>query len=351
MLCHEFRTMKMMIDKKPIGENAPCFIIAEAGSNHNRDFPLACELIDAAARASADAVKFQLFRGEKHYSRKTPLLPGETIHPVDLLKGLEMPYEWIPKLKEHARKKEILFFSSVTDYEDVDALEKNNIGAYKLASFELVDLPLITYTAGKKKPIILSTGLANMEEIDDAYQACKKAHNDKIVFLQCASVYPSSPEIMNLRAMHTIQTAFPDTIIGLSDHTIGVHISVAAVAMGAKVIEKHFTLSRSMKGPDHSFSMEPQELSELVRQIRDVEKALGDGKKVLPSQEEMVNYYRARRSIHTKVALPKGTILSPKMFTIKRPGYGIKPKFLDSLTGRAVKRDIEADEWMTWEMV
>ena len=198
--------------------------------------------------------------------------------------------------------------------------------------------------------MIISTGLANMEEIEDAYLACREAGNEQIAFLQCASMYPAPASIMNLRSMETIRRAF-GVPVGLSDHTRGIHISVAAAAMGASIIEKHFTLDRTMEGPDHPFAIEPDELKELVRQIREVESAMGDGRKLGPAPEEMEFYEKARRSVHAAVDIPAGTVILPEMLTCKRPGYGVRPKFLPLVVGRRAARDIEADEWITWEMV
>jgi len=344
-----------MIQGRQIGTGHPCFIIAEAGSNHNRDFKLACEMIDVAAQAGADAVKFQLFQGEKHYSRKTPpfeylVRRGFKKNIVDLLKEIELPLEWVEKLKRYCATKNILFFCTVTSKEDVDLLEKLDIPLYKLASFEIVDLPLIEHIARTGRPMILSTGLANMEELEDAYLTSLRAGNKNIIFLQCASLYPASPGIMNLKAMHTIREAF-GCPVGLSDHTSGIHISVAAVAMGACVIEKHFTLDRNLKGPDHFFAIEPSELKLMVSAIRDVESAMGEGRKCGPSKEEEEMHVKARRSLHARMRIPQGTKIGPEMLTIKRPAYGIKPKFLDLLTGRTAQRDIEQDEWITWDMI
>lgn len=341
----------MKIANSEIGDKGPCFVIAEAGSNHNKEIKLAKELIDAAAGAKADAIKFQLFKGERHYSKYTPLFNNSRKHPQQLLKEIELPLDWLCELNEYALKKGIIFFSSVTDFLDVDNLEKINAPAYKLASFELVDLQLLEYTAKKRKPIILSTGLANLGEIEDAYMTCKQAGNSNIIFLQCASLYPAKPEIMNLKAMDTIKSAFPDTIVGLSDHTLGIHISIAAVGMGAKVIEKHFTLDKNMSGPDHHFSIDPKELAEMIRQIRDVESAFGDGQKLFPTEAEMEYYFKARRSIHAKCDIKQGEKITKDKLIVKRPGYGIKPKFIDILIDRKVKKNIKADEWITWDMM
>lgn len=341
---------RIKIADKWVGENEPCFITVDIGANHNCDLSIARRLIDIAACAGCDAVKFQFYSAETLYSKKTPRHSYYKKHLWDLIKEIETPRAWIPRLKEHCDKRKVIFFATPFDFEAVTQLNPY-ARLYKIASFELVDLPLIERVAGKKKPVIISTGLADMEEIKDAYSACIKAGNNKIVLLQCASLYPAKPEIMNLKAMQTLQKAFPEAVIGLSDHSRGSHISIAAVAMGAKVIEKHFTLSRKMKGPDHPFAIEPRELKELVKQVREIESAMGDGKKTGPKPQEMENFLIARRSIHAKVAIPKGTRITRDMLTIKRPGYGIKPKFMDTLEGKIAKSDIGIDQWITPRML
>ncbi len=342
---------QIKIDNKLVGGDSPCYIIAEAGSNHNKDLGLAKELIDAASEAKCDAVKFQLFKGERHYSKYTPSFSSLKMSAVELLKTLELPYEWLPILKAHAEKKGITFFSSVTDILDIDELLKIDTPALKLASFELVDLELIEYMSRSGKPTIISTGLANLEEIQDAYATYKKTSSLPPIILQCASAYPSPASIMNLRAMGTMRQAFSGSIVGLSDHTMGTHIAVAGVAMGAKVIEKHFTLSQKMDGPDHAFAIEPQELTVMVSHIRDTEAAFGTGEKNGPSELELENYKKARRSIHALVDIAKGEVITRDKLIIKRPGYGIKPKFLDIVEGREAKCDIAADSWIDWGML
>lgn len=334
---------------RKIGEKNPCFIIAEIGSNHNRSLSLAKEMIDAAADAGADAVKFQIYSAETLYSRRTPRHSGYDKGLFELIKEIETPRMWLPELADYCGKKNILFFATPFDKEAVDELDEVS-SFFKIASFELVDLPLLRYCASKGKPMIISTGLANMEEIEDAYLACREVGNEQIVFLQCASMYPSPPSIMNLRAMKTIRRAF-NVPVGLSDHTKGIHISVAATAMGASVIEKHFTMDRTMEGPDHPFAIEPDELANLVNQIRDVEAALGDGRKLGPAPEEMEFYEKARRSVHAAVDIPADTTIAEEMLLCKRPGYGIRSKYLPLLIGRSARRYIKADEWITWEMV
>ncbi|MGB3242186.1 MAG: N-acetylneuraminate synthase family protein [Candidatus Omnitrophota bacterium] len=296
--------MKVRVNKtRCIGESRPCFVIAEIGSNHNRSLSMAKELIDAAAQAGADAVKFQLFEGEKHYSRKTPKFKLYDKNIVDLLDEISLPREWAPELKEYSEKKDIIFFSSVTHAQDVDLLEDLGVGLYKLASFELVDLDLIEYTAKTQKPLILSTGMADLKEVEDAYKACLGAGNKKVILLQCASAYPAPYESMNLKAINTLKDRFK-TITGLSDHTMGVHVTLGAVALGAKVIERHFTLSRKLKGPDHPFAIEPDELGQMMLQIRQLESALGSGKKKGPSHGELEFYDKARRSLHAAIDIP-----------------------------------------------
>jgi len=346
--------LKVRIGERWVGDGEPCFIVAEAGANHNRDLTMAKELIAVAAEAKADAVKFQTYSAETLYSKKTPrfsYLEGLTDKSTwDLIKEIELPREWQEELAEEAKKRGILFMSTPFDHRAVDELDMLGVPAFKIASFEIVDLPLMRYAASKGKPMIISTGLADYEDIQDAFATCREVGNEQVVFLQCASLYPAPPERINLRAMETMRRAF-GTLVGLSDHSLGIHISVAAPAVGACVIEKHYTLSRSLKGPDHPFAIEPAELRELVRQVREVEAALGDGRKLGPAPDELEMHQKARRSLVAACAIPKGTRLERDMVTIKRPGFGIKPKHLDLLVGRVAKQDIEEDTVLTWEMV
>ena len=346
--------LRLRIGERSIGDGEPCFIVAEAGANHNRDLAMAKELIAVAAEAKADAVKFQTYSAETLYSKKTPkftYLEGLTDKSTwDLIKEIELPREWQAELVEEAGKRGILFMSTPFDHRAVDELDGLGVPAFKIASFEIVDLPLVRYAATKGRPMIISTGLADYEDIQDALAACREAGNNQVVLLQCASLYPAPPERMNLRAMKTMRRAF-GTLVGLSDHTLGIHIAVAAPALGASVIEKHCTLSRSLKGPDHPFAIEPAELRELVKQVREVEAALGDGQKLGPSPEEQEMYEKGRRSLVAARAIPKGTRIEREMLTIKRPGFGIKPKLLDLVVGRVAKADIDEDTVLTWEML
>jgi len=345
---------KVKIGPRLVGDGESCFIVAEAGANHNRDLGMGKELIDVAAEAGANAVKFQTYSAETLYSRKTPkftyLEKTTSKDTWQLIKDIELPREWQADLQAWAHKRGIMFFSSPFDYRAVDELDALGVPAFKIASFEIVDLPLIGYAAAKGRPMILSTGLATYEDIQDAVEACRRAGNDDIVLLQCASLYPAPPARMNLRAMDTMRRAF-GVPVGLSDHTTGIHVAGAAVAMGACAVEKHFTLSRALPGPDHPFAIEPAELKAMVRQIRDIEAALGDGQKAGPAPEEQEMHQKARRSLIAARAISKGTRIERDMIAIKRPGFGIPPKLIDLVVGRVARVDIEEDSVLTWDLL
>lgn len=341
---------KIKIGDGLISEGEPCFMIAEAGSNHNGRLEQAKKLIDVAVAAKADAVKFQIYKAESLYSKRTPefsYLKGQNVY--ELIKSIETPREWLKELAGYCEARNITFLATPFDFEAIDLLAKY-VPAFKIASFEIVDLELLQYAARKGKPMIISTGMANLCEIEEAISSIKSVGNNDIILLHCNSLYPTSVEAVNLKAMETMRTAFK-VPIGFSDHTLGIHIPVAAVAMGACVIEKHFTLDRTLPGPDHSFALEPDELKEMVRGIREVEKAKGSGIKEKSALESDEMYVKARRSIHAKVNIPKETKITEDMLIVKRPGYGIKPKFIDMVMGRVAKKDIKEDEWITWDAV
>jgi N-acetylneuraminate synthase/N,N'-diacetyllegionaminate synthase len=340
---------KIKIGDGLISEGEPCFMIAEAGSNHNGNLEQAKKLIDVAVESRADAVKFQIYKAESLYSKRTPefsYLKGQKVY--ELIKRIETPREWLKELVGYCEARNIIFLATPFDFEAIDLLDKY-VPAFKIASFEIVDLELLQYAARKGKPMIISTGMANLGEIEDAINAIKSVGNEGIILLHCNSLYPTPVEVVNLKAIETMRAAFK-VPVGFSDHTLGIHIPVAAVAMGACVIEKHLTLDRTLPGPDHSFAIEPDELKELVRCIREVEKAKGTGIKE-KSELEGEGYEKARRSIHAKVDIQKGTKITRDMLIIKRPGYGIKPKFIDIVVGREAKRDIKEDEWIMWDIV
>ncbi|MDQ6799052.1 MAG: N-acetylneuraminate synthase family protein [Actinomycetota bacterium] len=330
-------------------------MIAEAGSNHNRDLDTAKRLVDAAADAGANAVKFQTYSGADLYSTKAPkfdyLGPLADKQPHELLEDISLPRHWQPLIAEHCRARGVEFLSSPFDRQAVDELVALDVAALKVASFELVDLPFIRYIGAQQRPVILSTGMATLGEIEEALDALRQGGAEEVVLLQCASVYPAPPRVMNLRAIQTMKAAF-GIPVGLSDHTLGIHVPLAAVALGANVLEKHFTLDRSQPGPDHSFAVEPGELRDLVARLRDVEDALGDGQKRGPSAEEAVEMYsKARRSVVAACSIAAGTRITREMLTVKRPGHGIKPKLIDTLVGRVAATDIDYDDILTWEML
>jgi sialic acid synthase SpsE len=333
----------------------PAYVIAEAGVNHNGDVALARQLIAVAAEAGADAVKFQTYSGERIYSRKTPkfkYLEGISEKtPAELLDEISLPREWQGELSSHADESGIQFFSSPFDHEAVAELDALDVPVLKIASFEIVDLPLIRRAAETGRPLLISTGMATMEEIEDALGAAAEGGAAAVGLMHCTSVYPAPAERANLRAMETMREAF-GVPVGLSDHTEGIAVPIAAAALGAAFVEKHFTLDRAMKGPDHPFAVEPDELTAMVRGIREAQSALGDGRKQGPGPEESEEMYRlARRSLIVTRDLPAGTTLEREMLTVKRPGFGIAPKHLDEVVGRSLKVDVEADDVLTWEMV
>ena len=346
--------MIINIGNRPVGDGAPCFIIAEAGANHDRKLGQARELIDIAVEAGADAVKFQVYSAETVYSSKTPQFSylkklDAAKSTYELIKENELPREWLKELAAYARDKGIIFMATPFDKEAVDQLYEIGVPAYKWSSFEIVDLPLLKYAASKGNPILAATGMCNLADIQEAVDTIRSTGNENIVLLQCTSLYPTELALTNLRMMDTIKNAF-HLPVGLSDHTMGTVVPIAAVARGACVIEKHYTLSRKLKGPDHPFAVEPDELKQIVRAIREVEEALGSPvKQMIPEEEEMARL--GRRSLIARIDIKQGTRLTEDMLIVKRPGYGIRPKFLDIVIGREAKRDIEKDDIITWEMV
>ena len=338
---------KIRIGSKLIGEGEPCFIIAEAGVNHNGDINLAKKLIGAAKDAGADAVKFQTFKAKavvtqnaekSEYQKETT---GEGSQ-YDMIKKLELTESDFKELAEYAKKKGILFLSSTFDKESVDLLDEISVPAFKVASGEITNFPLLKYIAKKGIAIILSTGMATLGEVEEALNVIRSEGVNEVILLHCVSNYPAKIEDVNLKAMETLKHAF-QIPVGFSDHTLGITVPIAAVALGACVIEKHFTLDRNLPGPDHKASLEPNELKEMVKAIRDVEKALGDGIKK-PTKDEKVIKRAARRSIVAKVDIPEGTIIMEDMLDVKRPGVGIEPKYMEMIVGRKAKENIKKDE-------
>jgi sialic acid synthase SpsE len=338
-----------------VGCGAPTYVIAEAGANHNRDIGLARELIDVASEAGADAVKFQVYSGRALYSSKTPrfrYLEGVSEKPAsELLEDIALPREWIGDLLAHARTRNVQLFATPFDADAVEELREAGAPAMKIASFEIVDLELIATAAATGLPLILSCGMASYGEIDDALDAAQRGGATQVALLRCASLYPSPPQIVNLRAMNTMRAAF-GVPVGLSDHTTGIAVALGARGMGMEILEKHFTLDRTMSGPDHPFAIEPNELRELVAGIRAIEQALGSGRLEGPSAlEEQEMYGLARRSVIAAQDIAAGTPIAREQLVVKRPGYGIAPKDIDRVVGRIARVDIEADDVVTWEKV
>ena len=340
------------IGKKTIGRGNPCFIIAEAGVNHNGNVKTAQKLIDCAAEAGADAVKFQTFTANNlvtknamkaDYQKKDS---GSTTQ-YELLKKLELTDADFLTLSRYAEKKGIIFLSTPFDSKSVVLLEKINVPAYKISSGELTNHPLLQVIAKQRKPVILSTGMATIAEIAESLTVLKKSGARDIILLHCTTEYPVNFDEVNLRAIQTLQSVF-QIPTGFSDHTSGIFTSIAAVAFGACVIEKHFTLDKEMKGPDHRASLNPGELRELVHAVRNIEIAFGNGIKE-PTPSEIKNKLVARKSIVAKKKLMKGTILTFSMLALKRPGTGLAPKYVSILIGKRLKKDVVKDELITWE--
>jgi N,N'-diacetyllegionaminate synthase len=343
------------IGDRMVGPGHPTYVIAEAGANHNRDWDTATRLIDVAAEAGADAVKFQTYSGATLYSTKTPsfkyLAPITDRGPSELLEDISLPREWQPELDAYARERGLHFFSTPFDARAVSELDALDVPVLKIASFEIVDLELIRTAAATGRPLIISTGMAVLGEIEDAIAAARDAGAPAVGLMQCTSVYPAPAERINLRAMATMERAF-GVPAGLSDHSLGIAVPIAAAALGAAFVEKHFTLDRTMTGPDHPFAVEPDELRDMVAGIRAAQAALGDGRKAGPSPEEAEEMFTlGRRSLIITRDVPAGTPLERDMLTTKRPGYGIAPKHLTLVLGRVLKVDVEADEILLWDMI
>lgn len=322
-----------------LNEKDHCFIIAEAGSNHNGDLEIAKQLVDAACEARADAIKFQFFKAEKIAADTSDSIAilddGKTL--FKLYEENEAPLDWLPKLVKYCEEKDIIFFATPFDEDTVDLLEEINVPLYKVASFEIVHLPLLKKIARTGKPIIISSGMADLNDIRDALDAVYSEGNKNVVILHCGINYPLSFNDVNLRAMETIRDRF-GVLVGYSDHTSGAIVCIAAVARGASVIEKHFTLSSKMKGPDHGFAIEPNELKTLVDSIRVCDSILGSSEKHRTRSEE-IHYHRGRRSVFAARDIPRNKVLEMEDFAILRPGIGLKPKYIYDLIGKISKKN------------
>jgi N,N'-diacetyllegionaminate synthase len=325
------------------------FIIAEAGVNHNGSVELAKKLIDAAVDAGADAVKFQTFKAENLVSKNAAKAAYQkettdaTESQFEMIKKLELDIETHRELMAYCESKDIMFLSTPFDHDSIKLLDELGLKIFKIPSGEITNLPYLRHIGKLNKKVILSTGMADIGEIEDALDVLMQAGSQKenITVLHANTMYPTPMEDVNLKAMQTIGTAF-DIAYGYSDHTLGIEVDIAAVALGAKVIEKHFTLDKTMQGPDHKASLEPDELKEMIKAIRNIEIALGSSVKK-PSPSEIPNMAVARKSIVAKCAIKKGEIFSEENLAIKRPGEGISPMRWDEMVGTIAQKDYQPD--------
>lgn len=333
------------------------FIIAEAGVNHNGDIDTALRLVDMAKKAGADAIKFQTFKSERLVvssaakARYQKANTGSNESQLEMLKSLELTNDNFKRLFSYCRKKGIIFMSTPFDEKSADMLDRLGMNIFKIPSGEITNKPLIQHIAAKNKPIILSTGMSYLNEVEKAvgwvYDIWNKSgFNQQLTLLHCVSNYPAHAKDVNLCAMNTLKASF-GLAVGYSDHTLGIEIPIAAAAIGAKVIEKHFTLDRNMKGPDHKASLEPDELKAMVKAIRNVEKAMGDGIK-RPTEKEEETRIIARRSLVAKRGIKKGDVIRSGDIIIKRPGSGILPEFKDIIKGMKAEKNIKADSVIKW---
>ncbi len=334
----------IQIGERRIGPGYPVYVVAEVSANHGQSFDRAVEIIKAAKEAGADAVKIQTYTPDtitidcdnKYFMIKGTIWKGKNLY--KLYGEAYTPWKWQPKLKKIADKLGIDLFSTPFDFSAVDFLEKMNVPAYKIASFEIVDIPLIRKIARLGKPVIMSTGMATLQEIREAVNAINSEGNNQIALLKCTSEYPADPRDMNLRTIPDMAKKF-GTVIGLSDHTLGIASSVAAVSLGACIIEKHLTLSRKEPGPDSSFSLEPAELKEMVSEIRTVEAALGKVSYTFTEKEKATRVFR--RSLFAVKDIQKGEELTADNVRSIRPAYGIPPKHYDRVIGKRSKKKIK----------
>ena len=345
----------MKIDNFEIGKDNKVFVIAELSANHNQDFDIAVKTIHAVKESGADAIKLQTYTpdtitidcdNEYFQIKQGTIWDGTTLY--KLYQTAFTPWDWQPKLKRIAEEIGLICFSSPFDKSAVDFLEKMNVPAYKIASFEIVDLPLIEYVASKNKPVIISTGIANEEEISDAVDTCGKTGNDQIALLKCTSEYPAPFEDANLNTIPYLKEKY-QTVVGLSDHTLGTVVPVAASAIGAQIIEKHFILDRKIGGPDSSFSLEPDEFKKMVDEIRNVEKALG--KAGFEQNEKIKNSRKFARSLFVVKEIKAGEVFTEENVRSIRPSNGLPPKYIHEILGKKSKKKLEKGTPLNWDLI
>lgn len=343
------------IGGRKVGEGQPVFVVAELSANHLQDFDLALKTIEAIKESGADAVKLQTYKPDtitlnvkkEHFMIKQGTLwDGQYLY--DLYKKAYTPWEWHEKLFEFAKSLGLVCFSSPFDKTAVDFLEELGVPAYKVASFEITDIPLIEYIASKGKPVIISTGIATLSDIEEALQACKRVGNEQVILLKCVSEYPTPYEDANLRTIPNMRETFGVTV-GLSDHTLGIAVPIASVALGAAMIEKHFILDRKLGGPDSAFSLEPSEFKTMVEAIRQVEKALGKVSYELTERQKEMRKFS--RSLFVSKDMKAGEVFTEENVRSVRPGYGLHPKYLKDILGRRARVDISAGTPLSWELI
>jgi N,N'-diacetyllegionaminate synthase len=343
--------MPIEIGGKQVGDGHPCFVIAEAGVNHNGSLELAQQLVAAAAEACADAVKFQTFRADKLISATAPKADyqkentGSAEQQLEMVRRLEMSESMTRSIAAHAAKLGITFLSTGFDEQSIDLLDEIGVPAFKIGSGDLTALPFLEFIGRKRKPVILSTGMSYLEEVQIGVETLRAAGCPDIALLHCVSSYPAHPEEANLRALRTLKDSF-NMPVGFSDHFLENEISIAAVAFGANIIEKHITLDVNLPGPDHRASLTPEGFRNLVRSIRVVEKSLGDGVKQPTPGEQNVRDV-ARRSIVAARTIAKGVTITREMLAFKRPGTGIPPAHWTKVTGKCAVREIPFDSLIT----
>jgi N-acetylneuraminate synthase len=343
-----------MIGQRRVGIDQPVYIVAEISANHNQDFQQAVRMIQTAKDAGADAVKLQTYTPDtitidcdnEYFQIKGTIWEGRRLY--DLYGEAYMPWEWQPELKQIADQLDMALFSTPFDETAVDFLEKMDIPAFKIASCELIDLPLVRRVARTGKPVILSTGMATLSEIDDAVRMVRETGNNQIALLKCTSSYPATPEEMNLRTIPHLSQAF-GLPVGLSDHTLGIPIAIAAVTLGACIVEKHFTLSRSISGPDSAFSLEPHEFKAMVDSIRMVEKAFGAVSYKPTDHEAMSRVFR--RSLFVIKDMTAGEVITHENVRSIRPGHVLHPRYIETVYGRRAKRAINRGTPLSWDLL
>jgi N-acetylneuraminate synthase len=339
---------------RQIGPDAPVYIIAELSANHNQDFDQAVRIMQAAQEAGVDAVKIQTYTPDtitidsdrEYFQIQKTIWEGRKLY--DLYREAYTPWEWQPRLKEAANAMGLTLFSSPFDHTAVDFLEAMDVPAHKIASFEVVDIPLLRKVARTGKPIIMSTGMATLSEIEEAVRAIREEGNPQLALLKCTSAYPAPPDEINLRTIPHLADAF-QVPVGLSDHTMGVAVPVAAVTLGARIIEKHITLSRAAPGPDSAFSLEPAEFKQLVDAVRLAEKALGNVR-YHPTNSELPSRAH-RRSLFVVQDMQAGERFTPENVRSIRPADGLHPRYFDAVLGGTASQDIARGTPLRWELV